>query len=143
MCSKIPGLLCTAMHLAISLEITIHVVRGRGRWAWSHAWHAAETFAGKNFHGLVKRKYFEYKTFMDFRPHALPVPPAQKFPDKTFAKGGNTVKFAKVFTRESFQLYSKKIQQHVNYSPCSICVLFDALRIYFVRVALLIATCAF
>ena len=33
------------------------------------------------------------------------IPPGQKFVDKTFVQGGNTVKFMKVFTRESFQLY--------------------------------------
>ena len=38
------------------------------------------------------------------RPHILPAPPAQKFVNKTLAEGGNTIKFAKVFTRESFQL---------------------------------------
>ena len=32
----------------------------------------------------------------------------QKFADKTFAEGGYVAKFAKVFTRESFQLYGKQ-----------------------------------
>ena len=40
--------------------------------------------------------------------HVLLVPPAQKFANKTFVEGGNTMKFAKVPTRESFRLYGSE-----------------------------------
>ena len=52
---------------------------------------------------------------MGFPPPARsPGPPAQKFADKTFAKGGNSAKFTKVFTCQSFRLYGTL--QHLLYT---------------------------
>ena len=64
---------------------------------------------GGNFHGLDEVEQFANKTFADCRsypPHTCMRTYVQKFADKTFAEGGYAAKFVKVFTHESFRLYS-------------------------------------
>ena len=59
--------------------------------------HVAETFAGT----------FRGENFVDCPLHVPADPSMRKqFTEKKFVEGTNAAKFAKVFTRESFQLYS-------------------------------------
>ena len=64
------------------------------------------TFAEENFRELVENKIFTEKTFTD----CSLVPPKDatplNFAEKTFAISHKTSKFVKVFSLESFQLYS-------------------------------------
>ena len=63
----------------------------------------AETFWGENFHVLEKSTVFTEKTFTD----CLLVPAQRRhlFCRETFANSHKTMKFAKVFSLESFLLY--------------------------------------
>ena len=67
----------------------------------------AETFWGENFHVLEKSTVFTEKTFTDCLLVPCPKMPRSQiyFAEKTFANSHKTMKFAKVFSLESFLLY--------------------------------------
>ena len=58
-----------------------------------------------NFRELDEVEQFTNKTFANCRSYPTHAHVRKKFTEKTFAEGGYAVKFAKVFTRESFRLY--------------------------------------
>ena len=76
-------------------------------YVWNNTWHTIvqstvswETFEGENFHELVKSRFSRLLAFAKPKDTAPP-----NFAEKTFANSHITVKFAKVFSLESFLLY--------------------------------------
>ena len=69
--------------------------------------HVAGIFEGENFREMVEKCDFAEKTFMRLLARTTYRPPSlQTIMEKTFAERHKTVKFVKVFSLESFPLYS-------------------------------------
>ena len=69
--------------------------------------YSGKFFKGENFRRSVGSENFTEKTFTDFlKPNISGCSMPQNFIEKTFADGSRTSKFTKVFSLESFPLYS-------------------------------------
>ena len=67
----------------------------------------AVNFKGENFRGSAGSENFTEKTFTDcLKPNISECGTPQNFVEKTFTDGSRTSKFVKVFSLESFPLYS-------------------------------------
>ena len=89
------------VHVYTYYTCTIHVHVGMYRW--------------KIFRVLVKIQHFMEKYFADCQLKIWPGPYVKNLQEKTSTRGGNTGKFTKVFTHESFQLYGiYNVHVHVH-----------------------------